>query len=204
MVKMKRILCFIVVLVLTVCTLCSCKSDYTYVEMEFEGYGSVILKIDNKTAPKTAENFLNLVEEGFYDGLLMNRAQAGFVLQGGSPSTSGRQPDTIVGEFSANGYKNDIEHKKGVISMARTSEPNSASSTFFICIGDARVHLDGKYAGFGYVVEGMDVVENVSRVLIAASREESNYYNASMGFVSNPSKCVTIKKASILEDYKEN
>jgi peptidyl-prolyl cis-trans isomerase B (cyclophilin B) len=200
---MKKIISLIAVLTLALCALCSCKEDYTYVQMEFEGYGSIVLKIDNKTAPKTAENFVKLVEDGFYDGLLMNRAQAGFVIQGGSPSATSKEPDTIVGEFSSNGYDNDIEHVKGVISMARSNDPDSAASTFFICIGDARRSLDGKYAGFGEVVEGMDVVDDVADALIAAAALENNYYAYYMGFVSNPDNCVVIKSAKVLSDYKE-
>lgn len=200
---MKKIISLIAVLAMALCVLCSCKEDYTYVEMEFESYGSIVLKIDNKTAPKTAENFINLVEDGFYDGLLMNRAQAGFVLQGGSPSEGSEEPDTIVGEFSENGYDNDIEHVRGVISMARGNDPDSASSTFFICIGDARSSLDGKYAGFGEVVEGMDVVDEVAAALMAAAALENNYYAYYMGFVSDTDNCVVIKSAKVLADYKE-
>ena len=114
-------------------------------------------------APKTVENFLKLVDEKFYDGLIFHRVIKGFMIQGGDPTGTGMggSKDTIVGEFRANGFQNDLAHTRGVLSMARTNMPNSASSQFFIMHQDAP-HLDGQYAAFGKVVEGMEAVDKIA------------------------------------------
>ncbi len=154
------------------------KIGMKYVEMEFENYGKIIIKVDGDEAPITAKNFMKLVNDGFYDGLTIFRAQAGFVIQGGENKSVTLEP--IAGEFKENGYDNDISHNRGVISMARTNNPDSATSQFFITLDDdAKYSLDGKYAGFGYVIEGMDVVDAVAEALISAP--SSGY----MGFVSD-------------------
>ena len=116
-------------------------------------------------APKTVENFLKLVDEKFYDGLIFHRVIKGFMIQGGDPTGTGMggSKDTIVGEFRANGFQNDLAHTRGVLSMARTNMPNSASSQFFIMHQDAP-HLDGQYAAFGKVVEGMEAVDKIASV----------------------------------------
>ena len=116
-----------------------------------------------ETAPKTVENFLKLVDEKFYDGLIFHRVIKGFMIQGGDPTGTGMggSKDTIVGEFRANGFQNDLAHTRGVLSMARTNMPNSASSQFFIMHQDAP-HLDGQYAAFGKVVEGMEAVDKIA------------------------------------------
>lgn len=118
-----------------------------------------------ETAPKTVENFLKLVDEKFYDGLIFHRVIKGFMIQGGDPTGTGMDgsKDTIVGEFRANGFQNDLAHTRGVLSMARTNMPNSASSQFFIMHQDAP-HLDGQYAAFGKVVEGMEAVDKIASV----------------------------------------
>lgn len=118
-----------------------------------------------ETAPKTVENFLKLVDEKFYDGLIFHRVIKGFMIQGGDPTGTGMggSKDTIVGEFRANGFQNDLAHTRGVLSMARTNMPNSASSQFFIMHQDAP-HLDGQYAAFGKVIEGMEVVDKIASV----------------------------------------
>lgn len=118
-----------------------------------------------ETAPKTVENFLKLVEEKFYDGLIFHRVIKGFMIQGGDPTGTGMggSKDTIVGEFRANGFQNDLAHTRGVLSMARTNMPNSASSQFFIMHQDAP-HLDGQYAAFGKVIEGMEAVDKIASV----------------------------------------
>lgn len=118
-----------------------------------------------ETAPKTVENFLKLVDEKFYDGLIFHRVIKGFMIQGGDPTGTGMggSKDTIVGEFRANGFQNDLAHTRGVLSMARTNMPNSASSQFFIMHQDAP-HLDGQYAAFGKVVEGMEAVDKIASV----------------------------------------
>lgn len=118
-----------------------------------------------EAAPKTVENFLKLVDEKFYDGLIFHRVIKGFMIQGGDPTGTGMggSKDTIVGEFIANGFQNDLAHTRGVLSMARTNMPNSASSQFFIMHQDAP-HLDGQYAAFGKVIEGMEAVDKIASV----------------------------------------
>lgn len=118
-----------------------------------------------ETAPKTVENFLKLVDEKFYDGLIFHRVIKGFMIQGGDPTGTGMggSKDTIVGEFRANGFQNDLAHTRGVLSMARTNIPNSASSQFFIMHQDAP-HLNGQYAAFGKVIEGMEAVDKIASV----------------------------------------
>ncbi len=168
----------------------------SYVEMEFENYGKIVIKVDGEEAPITAANFMKLVRDGFYDGLTIFRAQANFVIQGGEDKSVNLKP--IAGEFSENGYDNNIVHNRGVISMARTNDPNSATSQFFITLDDgAKYSLDGKYAGFGYVIEGMDVVDSVAAALISAP--SSGY----MGFVGD-SDAIKIKYAKELKDYTES
>lgn len=118
-----------------------------------------------EAAPKTVENFLKLVDEKFYDRLIFHRVIKGFMIQGGDPTGTGMggSKDTIVGEFRANGFQNDLAHTRGVLSMARTNMPNSASSQFFIMHQDAP-HLDGQYAAFGKVIEGMEAVDKIASV----------------------------------------
>ena len=115
-------------------------------------------------APITVTNFIKLVEEKFYDGLIFHRVIEGFMIQGGGYDEEGNQKEaeSIKGEFDANGVRNSLLHTRGVLSMARTSFPNSASSQFFIMHKDAP-HLDGKYAAFGKVTEGMDVVDRIAK-----------------------------------------
>ena len=122
-------------------------------------------KLYPEAAPKTVENFLKLVDEKFYDGLIFHRVIKGFMIQGGDPTGTGMggSKDTIVGEFRANGFQNDLAHTRGVLSMARTNMPNSASSQFFIMHQDAP-HLDGQYAAFGKVIEGMEAVDKIASV----------------------------------------
>lgn len=116
-------------------------------------------------APITVENFINLINDGFYDGLIFHRVISGFMIQGGCPQGTGMggPGHTIKGEFASNGVKNDIKHSRGVISMARSMMKDSAGSQFFIMHQDAP-HLDGEYAAFGKVVEGMDVVDEIAAV----------------------------------------
>ncbi len=141
--------------------------EYTathYVEMEFEALGTVKLELDATKAPITVENFVNLVKSGFYDGLTIHRAQDGFVIQGGDPLGNGYggSAESIKGEFAANGVANTLTHTRGAISMARSEDPDSASSQFFIVQEDiAKDSLDGLYAAFGYVVEGMEIVDKI-------------------------------------------
>ena len=121
------------------------------------------LELYPEAAPKTVANFEKLVREGFYDGLIFHRVIAGFMIQGGDPEGTGMggAPERIVGEFAANGHQNPIKHTRGVISMARSMMKDSASSQFFIMHKDAP-HLDGSYAAFGKVVEGMETVDAIA------------------------------------------
>ena len=173
---MKRILSLVLTLALlcsAILTLSSCKKkDITYVEIQVVDYGNIICALDPNYAPITVENFLKLVDDGFYDGLTFHRMQVGFVLQGGCPNGNGTGNTTpIKGEFEANGVKNDLAHVRGVLSMARRGDSyDSGSCQFFICHQDARSSLDGNYAAFGYVVEGMEVVD-----AIAAYVQENQY-----------------------------
>ena len=127
--------------------------------------GRICLELDRDAAPATVDNFLSLVEKGFYDGLTFHRVISGFMIQGGCPlgNGTGGSGKHIVGEFAVNGHNNPIRHVRGVISMARSQDPNSASSQFFIVHQDAP-HLDGQYAAFGRVVEGMDEVDRIANV----------------------------------------
>ena len=137
-----------------------------YVEMSVKDCGKMVLLLDATTAPVTVANFIKLVKEGFYDGLTFHRIMEGFMIQGGDPDAngSGGSDQDIKGEFDSNGHPNDIAHIEGVISMARSSDPDSASSQFFICNADARSSLDGNYAAFGYVVEGLSTVHKITEV----------------------------------------
>ena len=138
--------------------------DTKLVKMEIENYGDVTIELYEDVAPKTVENFLNLVEEGFYDGLTFHRIIDGFMVQGGDPEGTGfgGAENTIVGEFSNNGFQNVLKHEEGVISMARSNDPNSASSQFFIMVASAP-HLDGSYAAFGKVISGMDLIYQIAK-----------------------------------------
>lgn len=135
------------------------------VRIEMENGGVITLELDRTAAPKTVENFEKLVKEGFYDGLIFHRVIRGFMIQGGDPTGTGMggAKENIVGEFALNGHQNPISHVRGVISMARAQDFDSASSQFFIVHEDA-TYLDGQYAAFGKVVEGMDVVDAIAGV----------------------------------------
>jgi len=126
--------------------------------------GVITLELDGDTAPITVENFMKLSREGFYDGLTFHRIIDGFMIQGGDPSGNGTggAAEKIKGEFAANGVENNIDHVKGVISMARSQDFDSASSQFFIMVGDA-AYLNGNYAAFGHVTEGIEVVEQIAK-----------------------------------------
>ena len=165
-----------------------------YAEMQIAGFGSIIVELDQNEAPITVKNFVDLVEDGFYDGLTIFRAQEGFVIQGGQDETVDLKP--IKGEFSSNGVSNNISHVRGVISMARTNNPNSATSQFFITLSDsAKYSLDGLYAGFGHVVEGMDVVDAIASSLLSKTPLNN------MGFVAD-SDAIKITSIKMI-DYKK-
>ena len=135
-----------------------------HVTIDVQDYGTISLELDADTAPISVTNFINLANEGFYDGLTFHRIISGFMIQGGDPNGNGTggSEKTIKGEFSANGVENDISHVRGVISMARANDPDSGSSQFFIVHEDS-TFLDGDYAAFGKVTEGMDIVDEICK-----------------------------------------
>ena len=138
--------------------------------IEMENGKKIKLELYPDTAPLTVENFVKLVGEGFYNGLIFHRVISGFMIQGGCPQGTGTGGPgySIKGEFAKNGVKNDLRHSRGVISMARSMMPNSAGSQFFIMHKDAP-HLDGQYAAFGKVVDGMDVVDEIAATEVDGS-----------------------------------
>lgn len=131
--------------------------------LHIKDYGDIQLELDHQSAPITCQNFEELVKKGFYDGLTFHRIIKGFMIQGGDPEGTGcgGSSKEILGEFKANGVNNTISHKRGVISMARSQWFNSASSQFFICDANDEF-LDGQYAAFGHVVQGMEVVDKIA------------------------------------------
>ena len=135
-----------------------------HAEITVKDYGVIKLELDEGTAPITVANFIKLAQSGFYDGLTFHRIMDGFMIQGGDPKGNGTggAEEKIKGEFRQNGVNNPISHVKGVISMARAQDPNSASSQFFITVADS-TFLDGGYAAFGRVTEGMEVAEQIAK-----------------------------------------
>lgn len=161
--------------------------------IEIEGYGTVKAELYPETAPNTVNNFITLANSGFYNGLKFHRIIKDFMIQGGDPKGNGTGGPgyQIEGEFTSNGFANNLKHTKGVLSMARAQDPNSAGSQFFIMTGDAP-HLDGQYAAFGKVISGMDVIDKVGVVKTGAN--------------DKPSEDVIIKSITVDTkgvDYKE-
>ncbi|MGE7984252.1 peptidylprolyl isomerase [Solibacillus sp. NPDC093137] len=141
------------------------------VTITMENDVKIVIELEPKTAPNTVANFISLVEDGFYDGLIFHRVIPGFMIQGGDPDGTGMGgPDyAIKGEFTSNGFENTLTHERGVISMARSQDPDSAGSQFFIMTEQA-THLDGDYAAFGKVTEGMETVDEI----VAAERAKND------------------------------
>lgn len=141
------------------------------VTIEMENGDRIEIELYPQVAPNTVKNFISLINKGFYDGLTFHRVIPGFMIQGGDPNgnSSGGPGYSIKGEFAANGFKNDLKHERGVISMARSDEYDSAGSQFFIMVGDAP-YLDGVYAAFGRVVKGMEAVDKI----VNAERDEAD------------------------------
>ena len=163
--------------------------EHSKVKFTMENGGEFVVELYPEYAPATVENFLSLVNDGFYDGLTFHRVVEGFMAQGGDPTGtgSGGSKKTIKGEFAANGFtQNTLSHTRGVISMARSAQNDSASSQFFICYSDGCAALDGSYAAFGKVIEGMDVVDSFCDVEMT--------YN-SMGEKASPVEPIRIKTA---------
>ena len=133
-----------------------------YADIDIADYGMITIQLDQTVAPITCANFVELAESGFYDGLTFHRIIKDFMMQGGDPAGNGTggSENNIIGEFDSNGHENGLSHTRGVVSMARAQDPNSASSQFFICHADSDF-LDGDYAAFAIVTEGLDVVDAV-------------------------------------------
>lgn len=172
--------------------LCGCESktkeldeikENPIVTMTFKDYGDITIELYPHKALNTVANFVNLVEDGFYDGNGINRVQKGFVIQAGGLKDPGY---TIKGEFNSNGFKNDLLHEEGVISMARSGNPDSAGGQFFIML-DKNTALDGEYAAFGKVIEGMDIIHKIE--------EADHDYQDEMYFFIND--YITIEKAIV-------
>ena len=137
------------------------------VTIEMDNGGVMKAELYPEIAPNTVNNFISLVKKGFYDGVIFHRVIPGFMIQGGDPKGVGIGGPgyCIRGEFTANGFKNDLKHSRGVLSMARTMAPNSAGSQFFIMHEDSP-HLDGQYAAFGKIIEGLDVVDKIANTRV--------------------------------------
>lgn len=183
----------IVAMFLAVLMMCFAVTSMAGCGIENNTEGRVVLCLDKSQAPLTVENFLGLVADGFYDGLTMHRIIEGYMIQGGDPKADGTggAEDKIVGEFLSNGITNTLWHTRGVVSMARGNDKDSASSQFFICHQDAPA-LDGEYAAFGWVVEGMDVVDAIATV-------KYSFTNANGGVPR--SEQPEIVSARVLTDY---
>ncbi|MBP3590880.1 MAG: peptidylprolyl isomerase [Clostridia bacterium] len=193
--KSLSMLLAIVLLCTSLFSLTSCKNtehDYTpkenevYVRMEVKGYGEIDLCLDRSAAPITVENFVSLVEDGFYDRLTFHRIIEGFMIQGGDPEGNGKGGTTpIKGEFSYNGVDNPIKHERGVISMARRGDSYDSGSCQFFIVHQTSLNntysLDGQYAAFGHVVKGMEVVD-----AIVADAQYNTYEDAAGGIVRKP------------------
>lgn len=140
------------------------ETENPLVAMKIKGYGAIIIELYPNVAPNTVNNFISLTKSGFYNNNTFHRLAKGFVLQGGDPTGTGTGGPGyhIQGEFTSNGFKNDLKHTRGIVSMARSNLPNSAGSQFFIMLGTAE-HLDGNYAAFGKVVKGMETIEAIEK-----------------------------------------
>ena len=157
------------------------------VTIEMQNGGKIELEMDRTAAPNTVKNFISLARKGFYDGLIFHRVLEGFMIQGGCPEGTGTGGPgySIKGEFLANGVPNSLAHKRGVISMARAMNPNSAGSQFFIMHKDAP-HLDGQYAAFGKVISGLEVVDEIA--------------GSPTGFSDRPVNDIVIKTVTVSDD----
>ena len=179
-----KILALVLALILPIICLAGCgdknsdNTDTTNIKGQYKAvmtvkdYGEIHITLDADTAPITVANFIKLAKEGFYDGLTFHRVVPGFVIQGGDPKgdSTGGSEETIKGEFYANGVENNLSHKRGVLSMARANDPDSASSQFFIVLDDAAIpSLDDQYAAFGWVTKGMEVVDEIAKLPVVDS-----------------------------------
>ena len=171
--------------------------DITYVAIKVKGYGTITVLLDATTAPITVANFLSLVNSGFYNGLTFHRVMSNFMIQGGDPNGDGTggSGTNIFGEFADNEWANDILHKRGVISMARNGvDKNSASSQFFICNADSHTSLDGRYAAFGYVISGMNIIDEITALSLPYT---DTYYGTNI--ISDKNKQVVIESITVVD-----
>lgn len=163
---MKKLLCVVLVVFMAIAAGCSnsntSEKGKHHIEIVVENYGTISVELNADEAPITVANFIQLAKGGFYNGLTFHRIISGFMIQGGDPNGNGTggSDQTIKGEFKSNGVNNTLSHTRGAISMARSSDYNSASSQFFIVQQDSK-YLDGQYAVFGYVTSGMDIVDKI-------------------------------------------
>lgn len=193
---MKKILAIILTLSISIFVFTACTNNETkysgdvYVNLELADGGNIVMQLFPDVAPKTVKHFLENVKDGYYDGKVFHRAVKGFMIQGGSADGKGvgGSGRTVKGEFKSNGFENNLMHTRGVVSMARTSDPNSASGQFFIMHAKAG-HLDGDYAAFGKVVEGMNVVDKIAEMPVGGINNDE--------ILDKP----VIKTISILKDY---
>ncbi len=193
MIAALALLCILPVLLvgLTSCGYKESTEPTDYVCLDVQGYGKIVIELRPETAPETVENFKKLVSDGFYDGLVFHRVIADFMIQCGGFDQNDvqKEADTINGEFLSNGFVNTLKHEPGVVSMARSNHPNSASSQFFICTNVAD-WLDGDYAAFGVVVDGMDVVYAIERVNTGVHYDDIGYPHSDW-----PRESVVIRRA---------
>ncbi|MBQ2738138.1 MAG: peptidylprolyl isomerase [Clostridia bacterium] len=165
-----------------------------YAKITVKDYGDIIVLLEESTAPKTVASFLSLAERGYYDGLTFHRVMADFMIQGGAPNSTEKEImlDYVPGEFALNGFYNDLSHLRGTISLARANDPNSGSGQFFINNVDYP-YLDGSYAAFGYVIAGMNVVDEIT--------ENTAKYGNYNGIINDVSKQAVIESVrEITED----
>ncbi len=207
--SLRKILALILILSFVSMSFVSCKNeiddydedmdtevkDTYHVAMQIDGHGLIILELDRTAAPKTVDNFVKLVRNDFYDGLTFHRIMEGFMIQGGDPEGTGggSSSEKIYGEFAENGWNNPINHEKGVISMARSNDPDSASCQFFICndtSDSVSLSLDGKYAAFGRVIEGIEVVDSITE---EGMKYANPYYSYTITNKSNQPKIIEMK-----------
>ena len=174
-------------------TLANYDTENPVVAMEIEGYGAIVMELYPKIAPNTVNNFISLVKQGFYDNNSFHRLVPSFVLQGGDPKGDGTGGPgyTIKGEFTNNRFTNTLKHTKGIVSMARSSENDSAGSQFFIML-DTASYLDNNYAAFGKVIDGMDMVDKIASTEIVSDTQTGKL-----------KKNLTIKKALVDTNGKE-
>ena len=200
--KRKLLSCFLicVTLVSALAVFTACGEEpvtySNYVAIEVQDYGTIVIELYRKMAPGTVYNFQKLVSQGFYDGLTFHRVVQGFMIQGGCPKGdgSGNAGQTIPGEMMSNGFtQNTLKHTRGVVSMARSSSGYDTASCQFFIMTETNVNLDGEYAAFGKVLEGMDVVDAIS--LVSTDNSEEN------GVGGEPLEKIVMTRVYFLEDY---